>query len=70
MQSCIPNQFISKQSTPALQICLQLLSTVLFLNCLQVADFSVVLLLLMYTQDLARHNFHYREFELPEFPAH
>lgn len=69
MQSCITNQFISKQSTPALQICLQLLSAVLFLNCLQVADFSVVLLLPMYTQDLARHNFHYREFKLPEFPA-
>lgn len=69
-QSCITNQFISKQSTPALQICLQLLSAVLFLNCLQVADFSVVLLLPMYTQDLARHNFHYHEFKLPKFPAH
>lgn len=66
MQSCITNQFISKQSTPALQICLQLLSAVLFLNCLQVADFSVVLLP-MYTQDLARHSFHCHEFKLPKF---
>lgn len=70
MQSCITNQFISKQSTPALQICLQLLSAVLFLNCLQVADFSVALLLPMYTQGLARYNFHEREFKLPKFPAH
>jgi len=70
MQSCITNQFIRKQSTPALQICLQLLSAVLFLNCLQVADFSVVLLLAVYTVDLSRHNFHYHEFKSPEFPAH
>lgn len=70
MQSCITSQFIRKQSTPALQIRLQLLSAVLFLNCLQVADFSVVLLLTEYTEDLARHNFHYHEFKLPKFPAH
>lgn len=61
MQSCITNQHIRKQSTPVLQICLQLLSAVLFLNCLQVADFSVALLLEVHTGDLGRHSFHYHE---------
>lgn len=65
VKSCITNQFIRKHSTPALQICLQLLSAVLFLNRLQVADFWEALLLKVYTEDLEKHNFHYDKLKLP-----